>query len=416
MSRRWLGVTPGVILTAAFVLRLVEAGSRANFGLFFHPLNREFGWDRGTVSLAMSIGMVVWALGLPVAGKLCDRYGPRRVMAVGFSLMVLAFLGSSTASQLWHLYLWWGVVGGMGWGLGGTVPVVALMARWFTRRRGLAMSVPIAGVSAGAMVVVPLGAALFTILDWRGVFLALGLLILGVCLPLILMVRDSPPSPAFPQGGGTPPPPPKEPGVSLSAALGSGPYRWQMTIYFACGFVAMALPVHLLPYAMDMGISELGAARALSLFSAMAVVGVIPFGALSDRLGRKNLLALGYVIRLLGLLLLLKVRSEGVLLAAAALFGLGYSVPGGLIPALVADIYGRWSVGLLMGVLSLMHQVAGALGVWYAGYLFDLTGSYFIPFLTMIGLTALSATASYLIRERKGPALSIAPQAPGSWR
>ena len=119
--------------------------------------------------------------------------------------------------------------------------------------------------------------------------------------------------------------------------------------------------------------------------------------------------------RLAGRLILL--AAAAMLLLAVLLIGIGFNAPGGLIPALVADVYGWASVGTLMGFLSLVHQVAGALGVWSTGYLFDATGSYTVPFLIMAGLSVLSAVGSLFIREkhRAAPAVPVAAQqAPGS--
>ncbi len=391
---------PWIILAAAFLIRAVESGIRGNFGLFFYPLNEQYGWTRGSVSLAMSIGMITWALVLPFGGRLCDRYGPRRVMAAGLGLAVVALIGASTATRLWHLYFWWGIVDGVAWGLGATVGVVTLVARWFTKNRGLAMSLSISGVSAGSMIVVPIGAALLTVTDWRGVFRALALMIVLVTAPLLLfVVRDAPPKQPRQESSSTTVPPHEE-RIPLGQALHSGPYRLVMAVYIACGVVGMGLPVHLIPYAIDKGVSPLGAARTMSVFGAMSIVGVVSLGALSDRLGRKNLLALGYVFRLVGIVLLLAARGEGMLLLGAVFLGLGFNTPGGLIPALVADVYGARSVGLLMGSLSTTHQIAGALGVWSAGYLFDVTGSYTLPFGFMAALSVVSAVGSLFIAEK----------------
>ncbi|MBI2917924.1 MAG: MFS transporter [Chloroflexi bacterium] len=407
-GRLWLALMPWVILAAAFVLRAMESGIRGNFGLFFHPLDQEFGWSRGSVSLAMSIGMITWALVLPFGGRLCDRYGPRRVMAGGIVLAVVALIGASTASRLWHLYFWWGIVDGVAWGLGATVGSVTLLARWFTRNRGLAMSISISGVSAGSMVLVPIGAALLTMTDWRGVFRALALMIVLVTVPVLLfVVRDRPPAQARQE----------DPGgrihaqgerVSLRQAFGRGPYRLIALVYVACGVVGMALPVHLIPYAIDRGLSPLAAARAMSVFSAMSIAGVVAFGALSDRIGRKHLLALGYVFRLVGILILVAARGEAMLLAGALFLGIGFNTPGGLIPALVADVYGAVSVGLLTGTLSTMHQIAGALGVWSAGYLFDATGSYALPFLAMAALSVVSGAGALFIQEKAKASVPVA--------
>ncbi|MEK7848678.1 MAG: MFS transporter, partial [Chloroflexota bacterium] len=219
MSRRLL-LLPWIVLAAAFLLRMMEAGMRGNFGLLFYPFKQQYGWDRGSVSLAMSIGMIVWALMLPFGGRLCDRFGPRRVMAVGFTLMIVSLLGSSTATSLWQLYLWWGIVGGLGWGLGATVGAVTLAARWFPRRRGLAMSVTISGVSAGTMVVVPIGAALFTVTDWQGVLWALAGIIALVSFPiLLLVVKDMPPAQARRGDGVSAATPRATPRVPLLKAL-----------------------------------------------------------------------------------------------------------------------------------------------------------------------------------------------------
>ncbi|MBI2305241.1 MAG: MFS transporter [Chloroflexi bacterium] len=379
------------------------------------PLINDFGWDRASVSLAMSIYSLTHGIMQPISGMLVDRFGPKRVVSLSLVVTGLGLMATSMVSQLWQIYLFYGVFTAMGFGGSTMVSLSALVARWFVKRRGLAISLVAAGLSAGQFVILPITMALILSQGWRQTYLLMGGFFLAVVVPVtLILMKDSPAQVgSLPYGYG-------ESGASgrrgatategktttLREAMATRPF-WLLALgYFVCGFTITMLQTHLVPFATDIGIDEMVAANALGLMGAFSAVGSIVMGFACDRWGRKNPLAATYFLRGMSLLILLGARSEVGLYLVAIVGGLSYIATVPPTSALVADIYGQRSMGVLLGMISLSHQIGSATGVYLGGVVFDATGSYSWPF-SLAFLAAMVATAaSYLIRE---PARAAAP-------
>ena len=184
-------------------------------------------------------------------------------------------------------------------------------------------------------------------------------------------------------------------------ALRSLPF-WQVTgAYFVCGFTTAILTTHFIPYAIDRGFAPATAATALGVMNGLNVIGVLVVGALADRCGQKNLLALVYALRGGAYALFLLAPGAWSLWGFAGshrVLVLGHRP---LTTSLTADVYGLKTLGTLNGVTFLVHQVAAAISIQFAGLMRDLTGSYTIPF-TIAGLLLLPAALSaFSIREKQ---------------
>ena len=146
------------------------------------------------------------------------------------------------------------------------------------------------------------------------------------------------------------------------------------------------------------------AAFSLSVLGMAAIVGGLCLGALSDRWGRKGVLAGIYFVRGIGFFLLFAVTDTTALYLLAILGGLGWSGSGAMTSALTADLYGRFSVGTIYGTIFLAHQIGGALGAYVGGLTFDLTGSYAFIFTLAGSVLLLASLLSVTIPEREGRA------------
>ena len=406
-----------IVATCIFVA-FVTNGARNSFGIFVLPMSEEFEWSRGTISFAAALGFLVNGLTQPFMGKLLDRYGGRKVIISSLALFGLTTVALSLTFHYLYLIFIFGFVSSValsGMSLNNTG---TLLSRWFRRRRATVVGLNAAGLSAGGLLLVPLGMYLLLATNWRITWIAFGALILALSVPLaFFFLRDDPkvmnlnpdgddslPGTAPGSGAG------RWGGIldtdRWADSLRSMPF-WQMTIaYFACGYTTAVLSVHFVPFADSLGVGPQTAAFIFALMMGLNVVGSIGAGILSDRFSRKNMLALVYFVRGTAYLLMLAaVEFLGLgapaLLIFAIIAGTSWIATAPLTTALIADVYGVRALGTISGMAFLVHAVGSGISIWLAGFLFDLTGSYTIPFAIAGVMLFPAAVFAFSIKERK---------------
>lgn len=189
---------------------------------------------------------------------------------------------------------------------------------------------------------------------------------------------------------------------------------WQINVgYFVCGMTVSLYATHLIPFATDCGFSITAAATAFGLLSVCSAVGALLSGVASDRLGRKNMLALAYLVRAGAFAVLLFWRHDMALYVFAVVGGLVSLATPTSVVALTGEVYGMRTLGTLSGVSTLLHQIGGGTSVWMAGVLHDQTGSYEISFTLAMVAQVGASWVSWNISERrysvryKAPAPSV---------
>ena len=301
-------------------------------------------------------------------------------------------------------------------GPGGTVPNTTLIAHWFVRQRGRAMGLVNAGGSVGQLLIIPASMALLLWRDWRTTYLILGALLILVGVPIaLLLLRSRPQDMGLLPDGDTvlaeaEPGPTQQPRASAQAplepvhwrgALTSSPMWLLMSGFFVCGFTLATISTHFVAFATDRGITPASAATALGLIGAFNILGTLLVGTISDRLGRKNPLALIYLVRSVAFVVLLTVEAPWALYLFAALVGLAWFSTVPPTVSLTAEIYGVRHMGTLVGLIFASHQIGGALSIYCAGRLFDLSGSYTAIYVVDIVLLLAAGLVSYAIQERR---------------
>ncbi|MBI4318773.1 MAG: MFS transporter [Chloroflexi bacterium] len=416
-----------IIVAVTFVVLFVSSGVQHSFGVFFKPMVSEFGWDRASISLAVSINQIVFGLVQPVMGKLVDRHGAKIVILVGLVLMMSAIVAMSTTSGLLQLYLLYGLLSAAGMGAMSTVTTSTLLASWFTRGRGLVLSISTAGISAGQFVIIPTAMYVILLVGWRPTYLLLGL-VLALSMPMVFWLIKNKPSELglLPDGdrlrdAGRDRPLPipgdtsaQERRTPIARAMKDFSF-WMLVIeFFVCGFTGAMIATHLVPTATDRGIPEIFAANALGLAGGFSVLGVLVTGAISDRVGRKNPLAAIFFVRGLALVYLLILDDPVGLTFFAAFYGLARIATVPLTSALAAEIFGKASMGTIFGVIYLSHQVGGSIGSYLAGRVFDVAGSYTSAFVAAIIACFIATGASFLVKESRSAASELGKGAIGA--
>jgi MFS family permease len=398
-----------IVLTVITVCMGASSGLRAVFGIYIKPIEAEFGWTRGALSGVAALSLLLLGAIGPLAGRLADRWGPRRVTVVALMLLGGGAIGASAVHALWQAYLTTGVLIGIGSGGIGLATGSVIAARWFETRRGLAIGIAAGGMSAGQLIIIPLATLLMVWLGWRASFSWLGLGLLGIVLPLAFWcIHDDPADRGERAYGAT--------GPALTAAqmaeersagrvgifeAAQHPQFWLLAVTsFVCGYTSVGLILtHFVPHALEHHFSQLEASTALAIMGSMNVAGTLASGWLCDRFGRRGPLATYYLIRGLSLVFLLYVWNAPSLHLWAAIFGLNWVSTVPPTTTLTASIFGRYSVGELSGWIFFAHQVGAALSAATAGWIYEISGSYGPAFLSAALLAMLAAALTLLIRD-----------------
>ncbi len=387
-----------------------------SYSVILVALLNEFGWSRSMLAGVFSVFTLVHGAANPLIGALCARLHPLSLMAGGGVALGLVLWVDSFIATPWQLYLGFGVFTAVAVAACGWITALVQVQRNFPRRLGLAMGIAGSGVGGAMLVVVPLCQLLIDAYGWRTAFRVLGLICAAWILPssLYLLRRGT----VAPEPAGAPPAASTKPhvetrSITLAEATRTAPFWLIVAVYFFGNLCSQTLLVHQVVYLVDHGLAAIVAASVVSVVGLSSIIGKIGGGWLSDRIDRELVVVAGIAIM---------VTSVGALAALGAapsrwgaygfavLLGLGYSVIAALIPAMVGDRFSGPHFGSIIAVGMIGSSMGSALGPWLAGYLFDLTGSYALPFLIAAACGVVAGMASWLARVLRMRAMAGGPK------
>ena len=180
-----------IIVAAAFLITLIMCGTLFTFGVFFKPILTEFGWTRAMTSGAFSLCILLFGLLGIGTGRLTDRFGPRVVMSGCGFFLGLGYLLMSQVSAIWQLYLFYGVMVGIGVS-GSFVPLVSTVARWFAERRGMMTGIAVSGIGIGTMIMPLVANWLISSYGWRTSYIVVGITVLVLIILVAQFLRRDP--------------------------------------------------------------------------------------------------------------------------------------------------------------------------------------------------------------------------------
>lgn len=400
------GLFYGWIVTGAgMVMAVLGLGIRYSYGVFIKSLESDFAISRGATSTIFSLYMILCCFLAVAGGWALDRFGPRKVGFVMACFTGAALLVTSRSSTLWQLFLGNGLLLSLGTGPVYTV-VNSTASRWFNKKRGLAVGITTSGGGVGAIVIAPLAAYLLSSYGWRNCMLILGVMAWVIMAGMALLMKKEPGEMGLFPDGSQPKDPETSPvrrtdgdrtrNLSFLQAVGLPQFWFLGTTWLFLSLSIHMVFVHVVPYAVDAGISPMQAAVILGLIGASNIPGRILVGRASDAVGRKTLAVACALAQFCSLLWLMWARDLWSLYTFGIAFGFLWAGSTTMVTVIISDIFGTRNLGLIMGVLSAGWAIGAALGPAIAGFLFDVSGSYFIAF-------GAGATASLL------GALSIIP-------
>jgi MFS family permease len=369
------------VVAAFSVSTFISTGIRHAVGPFLKPIVADLHIDRASFSLVIAVSLLLYGIFMPIAGILLDRFSVRLVTSIGTLVLVASLVMTAMVRNVWEFAAVYGVLVPLG--LAGTGPVIAsgVVARWFNRRRGTALSVLGSASMTGMSLLVPAVTWLIINTGWRLTYVVIAVGIVFLVLPLCLFVfRDSPESIGLAPDGAAvraDAPAASRERVGAGEAVGTLAF-WQLGgSFFTCGFSMALLSAHGVPMLTDHGYTPMFASWALGVLGGSSIGFTVMLGALSDRFGRRPVLAAIYAGRILIFAGFFLIRDNPMaILAVAVLGGITMAGTGSMTSALTADIYGRFSVSSVFGLIFLVHQTGSALGSWLAGALFETTGGY----------------------------------------
>ena len=381
-----------VAATFVFMLLCIGCGSYA-FSLFVRPLEAAFGWGRGQVMLGFTTFFVVMGVTSPVVGRLVDRHGARTVIPVGAVVMGAGFVVVSQMSQLYLFYLGYVLIGAGASGIG-QVPSSAIISNWFKKRRGMAIGFMSAGIGAGGFVMAPVVGYIITEFGWRAAYFSMAVIIWAVSIPLALLVVRTKPSEMglYPDGASAPLENTARtteridaPSFTLKQAMGT-PTFWLIVVSFLLGcFSNMGLTQAPVPFFEDTGYSTQVAAAALGTMGIASAAGKVFFGWLCDRMQPKYAWAIGQTLQAGAALVLLNITPGSSTLLVwlwAVLLGFGVGAWLPTLSMLGSTNFGLMAYGAIFGALNLAQSTGAATGPYFAGLVYDATGTYYWVFVT----------------------------------
>ena len=367
--------------------------------LYYDFMMRDFGWSRTQVTSGNALSkLLVGPLFGFAAGWIVDRFGPRRLMIAGVLLAGGALVGLAHTSAVWMFYFFY-LLNALGYVCGGPLPNQVLLSRWFDTARGKAMGFAYLGIGAGGALVPLLSARLVAVYGWRGALQTIGIVIVALALPFAWFVREAPAQDAGPVGvalRGRPGPAGRPaPVVRSAAAIFREPAFYLLAFASMCSIGAVGgANQHLkLFLSLDRGYSQEAAARVISLVLAVSIAGRLAMGWLADRVARRYVMLLIYLLVASSIPLLFFAASLPAMYAFAAVFGLGLGGEYLIVPLVAADLFGVAVLGRLLGVVLTADGVAEATSPMLIGYLRDRTGSYSIGFVVLMAIALAGAAA-----------------------
>jgi len=391
-----------VVVGSCFVC-CATYGTFYTFGIFFKPLQASFGWSSTLTSSVQSIHILVYVISSFFLGWATDRFSPRLPLLAGAFCVGLGYVLCSRIQSITELYTFYSIAS-VGAGIVWSLPL-STVQRWFIDKRGLALGITLSGIGIGTFLWTPLVAYFIYSAGWRAAYTMMGVVTFAVLILAAFFIstpeqrRQAPyrldrnPSTAeYPDSSGG--------GMDLHQALRSSQLWFICLLQFLFNFGLFLVFVHLVPYAIQMGIDPVTAAGAVALIGASSVLGKI----VTPTLVEKNLRAQwekGLALCAFGaaflLFFLTQISALWMLYVFVVIYGYFYGSWIPMVVALTGRSFGTRSLGAILGVTQI-GLIGGILGPLVGGLIYDLTGGYTPAFLVCGSTFLLAGFTAFTLR------------------
>lgn len=365
------------------------------FGVFLPFWVKEFGWGRGMISVAQTITMILSGVAAPLVGIFIFKQGARKAIVIGNLMCVLGLVMLGLMTRLWELYLWSGIVIGLGMSIGGMLAMMTVINNWFVMKRSIALAVSMASMGLSGIVITPALMALINTVGWRRAYFIIAVLAFALCVILPgLLIRNKPEDLGQVPDG----PASAKPGMKHAA---DGRYKnlyrtpvdftarealrtrtlWLLTAYGTLQFfVSGGLMTHQIAFLFDLGIAANIAAVAAGLLGAIMSISQLGIGFLGLRFKMHTLAVLSMGFAILGFVILIFTRSLPMVFAYSTILGIAFGIQSIAMGNLFPDYFGRSEFPKIMGYTSPITLIVSGFGAPVTGFIRDATGSYIPAF------------------------------------
>lgn len=408
------------IVIAASIISLITTGIRMSIGPFFLPILNDFEMSRTTLSMIVSVGMFTFGIGMPLAGMMESRFGPKVVLFIGVFMNLVATIWMVTTQTILGLFLSFGIFISIGLALASQVTLTPTITRWFVRKRGQALFYLSTGGMAGIAIMNPVSNQLIAMFDWKVTMLmfAIGLVILVIPL-IVFVIHTNVPENADQLQEDLAKEVKKTESVetdkalSLRESLQTSTFWYICIGLFACGFSMNLIGSHGVPMLVDHGFSSVTASNAIGVIGLVAIPGTIIMASFSDKVSKKGLLALIYITRGVGIICLVWVMVTYQLYLVALVAGVAWAGNTALSSAILSNVYGVRLVGVLYGFAFFVHQIGATISTFLGGWAYDKFNTHLVAFLSagiilfIAGVFSLRVVESHVeFKDRKMPVAS----------
>ena len=393
-----------VVVFTSLLLLVVMHGIHATYGVFLIPIQADTGWDRATISGANSLAFFFMGVFAMVGGRLTDRYGPKLTMVLSGLVLGVGYFLVSRVSTIWQLYLFYGVMIGIGTS-NGDVSLLSTTARWFTKRRGLMSSIVKVGTGIGIFIMPPVATWLIGKYNWHVAFAVLAVVaVIGIIILAQFLKRDPSQLGLQPYGGAeatTSSQTIKGTDLTLREALRTKQF-WMVSIaYFIVWYVAQSVMVHVAAHSEDTGLSAAQAASIVSAIGGVSILGRLAMGTTGDRVGDRRALIVCFSVLLIATIWLQFAQGLRMLYLFAFIYGFAHGGFFAIVSPLMAELFGMTSHGTNLGMLFFVGFTGGAVGPIITGRIFDVTHSYELAFIILSVAAAGGLVLAALLKPVK---------------
>ena len=336
---------------------------------------------------------------MPFVGRLVDSFSVRAVVSVSVIIASAGIGLMGLAQSQWQVLLLYGIIFAIGNGGSSVGPIGVMISRWFERGRGTATSAAMSGNALGQLIIITALASTLAHIGWRNAYITLGVVNLLIVVPLVLAFARANPDPQ-PSDDPDAAPSPDTAALPARTIFKSGQLWLLLVIYAICGFQDFFVATHVVAFAQDKGLTAAFSGTLYAFMGLLGLFGVMSAGLLADRFSSIHPTALCFLARIVCFGLIIFSQSTPAIVVFALLYGFTFLITAPLTVTFAGSMFGAPRLGMMSGIINMVHNIAGGLGALVGGIVFDTRGSYDAAFVLMLALAVIASVLTFTIRER----------------